>query len=291
MKLTVLGIRELPDIPSASGIEPMGTSIFVMGDDSPFLFRLNDKFEVIEKIPIGNVSAAIDGKIPKAQKPDLEAMVAFGEELLLFGSGSKSPERDVLVRLNTVSKISRTYSLGEFYDSLCSTEKITRNELNIEAAVVSEETLLLFNRKKNVVFKLNLLGLLAHAEGKSKVPSCERFCVTLPSLNGIGAGFSGAALTPDGRQIIFSTSVENTPNRIDDGEILGSFVGFLPIENLKEAVVPDCLPLKDKNGTILKIKVESVAVRKTDGPRKVRLLLVTDNDRSASEILEAVFEW
>ncbi len=288
MQFTLLSQKTLAGIPSASGIEIIGNALYVMGDDSPWVFRLNEKWEVVEKTPVSSIPATQGEKIPKQLKPDLEAMASMGPTLLLFGSGSKSPQRDVLICLDTDrSHDIKKYSLVQFYDSLCVSANLTRKELNIEAAVILNEDLFLFNRGKNRVFKLNIHELLAHTEGNRPAPVPEAFRVTLPSLKGIEAGFSGAAVTPDSKQILFTASVENTPNWIDDGEILGSFIGLFPLSGLKDSLHPDCIAITDGEKNTLNIKVESIAVRKQVSTGKLHLLLVTDNDGTTSELIEA----
>ncbi len=224
MKCTLLSRTILEGIPSASGIEKVGDTIYIMGDDSPWLFWMNERYEITGKIPVADVSAAVKGKIPKPVKPDLEAMALFRNELLLFGSGSKSPQRDVLVRVNIISKKASTYSLVQFYDHLCTAAKITRDDLNIEAAVIFNTSLLLFNRGNNCIYETDIEALLAFSSGAENMPSVKIFRITLPMLQEIQAGFSGACLSTDSQQIIFTASVENTPNWVDDGEILGSFI-------------------------------------------------------------------
>lgn len=291
MRLTLLNQKILSNIPSASGIEITGDKIYVIGDDSPCLFRLNEKFEVQEKIPIGDVKAAVNGKIPKPLKLDLEAMAAFGEELLLFGSGSKSPQRDVLVRVNIDSKKVIRHSLAQFYDGICTAAKMARADLNLEAAVILREKLLLFNRGKNFIFRTDVKKFLAHTEHGGPIPAVEIFRASLPSLNGIEAGFSGAALTPDKNQIAFCASVENTPNWIDDGEILGSFVGVFSPDELNNLFRPLCVPITDKGKNIVKIKAEAMTVQSVIGANMMRVLIATDNDESGSGFLEGELEW
>lgn len=291
MNFTLLSRKTLSDTPSASGIEVIGDSIYVIGDDSPWLFKLNKKFEVEEKIQIADVSIAVKGKIPKPLKPDIEAMAAFENDLLLFGSGSKSPQRDVLIRVNTSSKNISQYSLVKFYDALCTAAGFTRADLNLEAAVIIEKHLFLLNRGKNRIFKLNVMDFLTHAEGKTESPSTEIFKIVLASLNGIEAGFSGAAASPDGKQIVFTASVENTPNWIDDGEILGSFVGVFSIDDLKQTFSARCVEITDAQKNIIKIKAEAIAIQSVIAPGKMKILLATDNDVSGSEILEGELEW
>lgn len=290
MHLTLLKRKTLRDIPSASGLEIMGNDIYIMSDDSPWLFRLNQKFEVLDKIQVGDVSVAAEGKIPKPFKSDLEAMAVFEQGFLLFGSGSKSPQRDVLVQLNTNQPLDiKKYSLTKFYDAICLSAGFPRKDLNIEAAVIIDDTLYLFNRGKNRIIKINARDFLEYAKGFKEIPAFKIYSITLPSLNGLVAGFSGACSTPDGKQIIFTASVENTSNWIDDGEVCGSFVGIITIVELKDNFRPDCVAMTDKENNILKIKVESVAVHHSISSDSLRLLMVTDTDGAASEVMEGEF--
>lgn len=296
MKFTLRSRKILNNIASASGIEAVGDSFYIMGDDSHWVYRLNGKLEIEDKIQISDSPLTSATRIPKPQKPDLEAMVALGQgkntALLLLGSGSKSPKRDVLVKITFLPKHSvKKYSLTKFYDSLCETAGFIRTKLNIEAAAVIEESLYLFNRGKNRIFRLNMRDFLSHAEGKNTIPSVEVFKIKLPRVNGMKAGFSGATASPDSKHILFTASVENTSNSIDDGEILGSFVGMFSVNSLKNDLRPDCVSVTDQQNNILKIKVESLAVHRPISTNTLHLLLVTDDDQTSSELIEAELKW
>lgn len=292
MHLTILNRKVLDDIPSASGIEIIGDKLFIMGDDSSWLFKLDDRFEIEEKIQITDILPDSGNKIAKALKPDLEAM-AFIElnghnELFLFGSGSKSPERDVLIRVNVDHlRGVKKYSLVEFYRNLRNALGLTKDEINIEAAAVLSKDLYLFNRGKNRVVQINMNAFISYLEGNTAIPTFESFSVILPVLNGREAGFSGATCIPDSPQIIFTASIENISNWVDDGEIVGSFIGAFSVTALKNSFAPDCIVIKDDQNTTSKIKVESVAVRRHISANCFQLFLVTDNDSATSEIIEA----
>ena len=291
MQFTFLNRKSLPEIPSASGIEVVGDSMYVMSDDSPWLFKLNKKLEIIEKLQVADILSAVGGKIPKGQKQDLEAMASFEGDLLLFGSGSKSPQRDVLIMIKTETHETKKHSLTQFYDSLCQSADFKRDDLNIEAAAIVEHTLYLFNRGKNRIFRFNVQQFFAHVENDAPLPLAEICRVTLPALNGLEAGFSGATTAPNSKYIVFTASVENTPNWIDDGEILGSFVGLFPLGEFKESFVPDCIAVTDSERHVLKIKVESVAVQEISSPGIIHLLMVTDTDGDSSELIEAELKY
>ena len=100
MKITVLDIIKLEKIPSGSGIVKSGDTYYIVGDDSPFLFSLNKEFKVIAKTQILDPVNFSDERIIKSKKPDFEAMEMIGQnEIVIFGSGSKAPQRNIFIRI------------------------------------------------------------------------------------------------------------------------------------------------------------------------------------------------
>jgi hypothetical protein len=290
MELSILNRHQLTNIPSASGIEIVNGSIFVIGDNSPWLFKLDEAYNVLDKFQIAAVHELVADIIPKAVKSDFETMTSVQYEneisLLKFGSGSKSPQRDVLVQVILNGGVNyKTYSLENFYKNIREFAKLDIGQLNIEGAAADAKNIYLFNRGKNIVFKLNLIGFLEHLKTGTICPVPEVFHFKLPEIKGIEAGFSGAAMAPDETKIIFTASVENTTDWYEDGEVLGSFVGVVNLQKAGKDVNPVCEPLMDK-GSILKIKVESVAIQQSVSQNRLHLLLVTDNDGGVSELLE-----
>lgn len=294
MELTILNRHVLIDIPSASGIELINGEIYVIGDNTPWLFKLNKQFRVKDKFQIAAFDVLTGNEIAKKTKPDFEALTAIGsggnQELLIFGSGSKSQHRNVLVRTNLKDPTnSKTYSVEKFYRMIREVSEVKKKELNIEAAVADSETLYLFNRGKNILFKFNLNNFLEHITLQADCPVPEIFHFKLPEINGIKAGFSGATIIPGTKKIIFTASVENTSNWIDDGELHGSFIGLIDSDTIASNSTPACIPLMTK-GQIMKKKVESVAVHHIDSETMLHLLLITDNDGKTSELFEATLK-
>lgn len=284
------GIFELREIASASGIEETSWGRFIIGDDSPYLFRLNGKNEVEERIRISPDRDLPDSLYEKAVKPDFEAIAkvgSTGQRLYIFGSGSKSPERDILVEINFSERIeTHEFSLVRFYETLRSSANLTPAQLNIEAAEVYKGSLYLFNRGENLIAKYSLAEVEAHLKKKDPVPVPEIFRYSLPEIKGIQAGFSGASFAPEAEAFILTATVENTANWIDDGEVLGSFVGVLKIEDIQyENGITWTGIVEGENH--LSIKVESVTVLPPFQRKKAELLLVTDSDGGISQILRA----
>lgn len=82
--------------------------------------------------------------------------------------------------------------------------------------------------------------------------------------------------------MIFSASVEDSPNAYDDGDILGSFLGVIGI---KDRVLNEDFLIQKIPNPGFPLKVESVIVNHEISDFITDLVLVTDNDGASSEIL------
>lgn len=280
-----------PHIPSASGIEIVGDSIYIVGDDSPFLFVLNTNFQVVEKIKLFDAETDRYGKIRKTGKPDLEALTIVNDDgdgfLLALGSGSIRETRDVAFMISVKDHAVKKISLVPLYDEVRSVfTSISAGELNIEGAVSQAGMLHLFQRGnisgKNLLISVSVPDFL-QSEYAGKTPSIKCREIELPVLKGIASGFSGACCIPDSKKILFTASVENTLNAIDDGPALGSFIGILNDITLTSgtpAIAPVMMRDEPFEG-----KIESVAVQKRIYERELIVLAVCDNDSSNSDLL------
>lgn len=293
LKLTIIQRQVLEGVPSASGLSKTKGEFFVIGDNSTWVFRLNSQFRVKDKLPL--IPGTKDSILPKAMKPDWEAVATIqtenGEELLIFGSGSKLPYRNALVRLKpgkgTVQ--SQQYSLESFYGALKSSEAFKGGKLNIEGAAASGNRLYLFNRNNNLLIQIPLDGFLRYIAENGPLPEVKIFAIQLPVLNGLQATFSGATFIPGTSHIIFTASVENNQDPVADGEIAGSFVGVIHEGSIQENYQPKCILLAENNQPV-KIKVESVeTLNSVQG--QAEILLVTDSDGGPSEIIRASIIW
>jgi hypothetical protein len=295
MKIRIDRRLPLRGIPSASGIASTPQGLFVIGDDSPWLYRLDPAYRIVDRIRIHAADPeTATGRIPKATKPDFEALAvqktAAGSELFVFGSGSLPRTREVLAIVDAQSPGSaRLHEVSAYYAALRATAGIAAGTLNIEAAVICSNALYLFDRGSNVIAGCDVRALRAHLEHGAACPVPRIRQVHLPSLEGRAAGFSGATLLPDTESFLFTASVECSSNPLDDGEILGSFLGILDATSAGH-IVRWCELLRDAGGAVLPIKVEAVSVRCRDAQGLCRLLFVTDNDDGDSEMLEATLE-
>jgi len=294
IKCTILG-RKILDIPSASGVSVIGPTIYVIGDNSPWLYKLNREYSITDKIRLNPGIDLPDGIYAKKDKPDFEALATVKTDgawkLLVFGSGSKSPQRDVLVMVDPEDLPTlKSYSLTGFYNQLKASAKITDAELNIEAAEVMGGRLFLFNRRKNLLFEYKLGEFFSYLNKKGENPFPKIYKFNLPAIKGIEAGFTGTGQLPGNQKIIFTATVEDTPNNIDDGEVLGSFIGVIDLADLQDQNRPECIPIAVDN-EVIKIKVESVTLLDQTKSGEAEILMVTDSDGGLSEIINARLKW
>ena len=286
MEIKILNRITVSGLKSLSGIEFIGKDLFTVGDNLPDLYKINQQGKILKKINLIPKTEFEGGLMPKHIKPDFEGLckVKFetGFFLFIFGSGSKSPQRDVLYVVDPSGKIPvKKHSLFDFYSNIRIQCDITADDLNIEAAVSYEDKILLFNRGNNMIIEFKTEDLFQHLENRKYRPEVRVYSIFLPVLKNVPAGFSGADIFED--RIIFTASVENTFNWVDDGEVLGSYLGFINLKNLKDKYTPPC-KLISENGEVLKLKMESVAI-KSVSPKGTEMILVSDSDGGKSEMV------
>lgn len=289
MTFTITDQKTIAGLPSASGIAHYNGFYYVVGDDTPFLFKLNQEFEVVEKYVIYSpVDTLKNGRIPKSVKPDFEGLEMISEGIfMVIGSGSKSPQRDYLLIINTNNGFStQSYPLTQLYAILREMEIMEGSELNVEAIAYSKNTIYIFNRRKNIIFSLKYDELITYLEEAKPLPAIESVPYHLPQLNGIEAGFSGATFYKAGDILLVTASVENTDNAYDDGEVLGSFVGIMPISGNNQEI--QWYPIQGKGAPL---KIESVTIDKIVADRLFEIVLVADNDDGKSTFLRGRLSW
>ena len=290
MEISILNIKKLSNIPSGSGIAKYGEGYYVISDDSPHLFLLNKEFDVVSKILISDTEHFNGDRIIKSEKADFETLEMIDDkELVVFGSGSKIPQRDVFVRiLLNDPVIVEKYDISKFYNHLRSLPIFENSELNIEATAFRDGQLYLFNRRKNIIIKVDYSLFLEFIKGEIPIPDLEIHEFSLPKIKGIEAGFSGATTLQNQPKIVFTASVEDNINAYEDGEILGSFIGTIDISNnMISNRFDHCeIPIVNEN-----FKVESVTIEEEIAVGKIKVVLITDDDQGSSAIIESIMSW
>jgi len=297
MTATILSETSLPHLPSASGVEIIGPTAYVVSDDAPFLYLLDaatlaptGQVQLFETTEFGT------GRIPKSSKPDLESMAAIAGPggaagLLLCGSGAL-PSREVgyfvglpAAGVGGAPRVVQRLDLAPLYARL-RVQLPPGTALNIEAAATSATELLLLQRPVGggpaVFFALPLEALTHLFEPRWVGPGAVRMLAfELPVLDGYAAGFSGATFVNN--KLFVTASVEAAADAVADGAVLGSFVGVVDMAAPKATFAR----LTWADGRAYLGKVEGLAVRRALGPNQWELLLVTDDDQGGSTALVA----
>lgn len=279
-------------LPSGSAMAVVQEELFIAGDDSPFLFRLNSRFELLTKLLLLDNFAGLD-RIPKATKPDFESMAeeasAGGTVLYIFGSGSKTPERDQMLYVPLLEPgRQQAYPLTSLYNRLAALQGGGRENLNLEGAFIYEEKLYLLNRSGNQLVSVLLEEFKKYLQGIRSAEDLELSATTyqLPGRANVQAGFSGACTLPGSSKIIFTATMEDTDNWIDDGKILGSYMGILDLQQPTESQPLEVELLKTKENTPLPEKIESVSFHGFYENGDIKLLAVADNDDGSTRLFE-----
>ena len=275
----------LDSIPSGSGLALLGDTLYIVGDDAPYVYKMNQRQEGFSRIGIKGIVEMGQLRIPKEVKPDLEGAVFMNlrgrRRLVAFGSGSMSPERDWLLVMDPRNPDSqRMMRISGLYEGLRERTQTEPEDWNIEGVTVAEDSVMLLNRGNNRGILFSVKDFEAYLE-RGELPGRVREVeILLPMVNEHPARISGAAAL-SGKKVLFTASIEDTPNWYTDGPIMGSLVGVFD----KNSGNLDWYELlKEEKGELLKQKVESVVMVR-NGEDGMELMLVADNDDGRSTLI------
>ena len=265
-KFTLELLFHIIGIGSASGLIYKDNTLFIIGDNSGFLYEYAFDAKDLKRHPI--LENPLENT-PKKDKADFEAITHFDNRFYIFGSGS-TENRNKMIEVNSENKENTsTTDLTDLYSVMQSFGEIKPEDFNIEGAIYNGETWFLFNRgngekTKNFVFTINGKNL-------SNDYSIVSTDFKLPKIKGVRTSFTDAILVDD--KIYFLASAENTTSTYDDGEVLGSIIGSIDINTMKI----DFTKVISNNH-----KFEGLTVFKNSN-EKIEFLLCEDKD---SDVLE-----
>lgn len=265
-KFTLELIFQIIGIGSASGLIYQSPILYLIGDNSGYLYEFQTEDQQLLKHPIIENPSE---NIPKKDKPDFEAITQFEDKIYVFGSGSTS-KRTTMVEINTHEKEIRTKDLTDLYGVMQSFGQIKPKDFNLEGAIYTGNEWYLFNRgngraNKNVVFTVYGKNLV----NEYNILSND---YKLPKINGVRSSFTDAVLVED--KIYFLATAEDTQSTYLDGAVLGSLIGCIDIQTMK---IDFTLKISDTH------KFEGITLYQ-NSTNSLEFLLCEDND---SEIQEA----
>ena len=212
-------------IGSASGLVYKDKSLFIIGDNSGYIYEYSIPTKTLQ---LHKIIENTTENIPKSDKPDFEAITHFGDTLYVFGSGSTA-KRNAMIEINTKAKKVRTNDLKDLYDVMQSFGEILPEDFNIEGAINTGKEWYLFNRGNGAYAKNSVFTI----QGKNLVNEFKMLFNTykLPKTKGVRFSFTDAVILDN--KIYFLSTAEDTKSTYEDGEILGSIMGCIDTKTMK----------------------------------------------------------
>ena len=281
-------VKRLDNYPSASGIEYLNNQYYVIGDDANNLLILDSSLNPTDSISLYSFT---EKRIPKSFKADLEAITITNDnKLLIVGSGSLSPTRNVAWLIDPVSKRKDSIRLDTFY------QRVKANgidEINIEGMCSIPGSIILSNRGSKGYPKNHLI-LTSDKFWKDQTNA--PISVILAGANSDSSlfnGISGITYAQKSDRLLLTVSTEDTRNNMDDGAIGKSYLWL--VENISakkkwKAVNPDkIIDLETIDPRFKSQKIESVCITK-ETTNFLHLVLAADNDEGSSSLFKLIVE-
>jgi hypothetical protein len=270
----------LVDYPSGSALSFFDHRLYLVGDDATSVLVMDEKFVVLGKIRISDVSSQ---RIPKKTKQDLEGMTVIRQghnaSLLLVGSGSLAPYRNFCQVMTPGSSYRSTYDLGRFYSRLHSAG-IT--QVTMEGAATMPGGIVLASRGSKG-FPWN--HLVFAQPGFYRQTDSATFSIVRVGTNSDTAvfnGISGLEYAVASDKLLMTVSTENTYNSYSDGTIGKSYLWILNDVSTRKRIShlnPDrIIDLEALDPVFAGHKIESVCIIK-ETRKEFVLVLAADDDK------------
>ena len=256
-------------ISSASGLIYKNDSLYIISDDSNYLYEYSITNADLEKhLLIEN--AAVNENIPKNIKSDFEAITQLDDDIFVLGSGSTVARNKMIQMSEVQKKVLQNHDLTDLYLSMQYFAGISAEELNIEGVIFTGEKWYFFQRGNGKSAKNGIFTIESpyFTQGYSMLYASY----DLPKINGVQASFTDAILVDD--SFYFLASAEDSQSTYLDGAVLGSSIGRISIETMKLKKV---VTITDNH------KFEGLTLYKNN-PKTLEFLLCEDQD---NEVLES----
>lgn len=263
-KFTLKSQFQITGIGSASGLVYKENSLFIISDNSSFLYQFDIPENKLTRIPL--VENAQEN-IPKKDKYDFESISLKENKFHIFGSGSTAKrEKEITYNLETVATEEK--DLSKLYKKIKQTASLSDEDLNIEGALFYNEKWHLFQRGNGANSKN---GIAILDENFNENGTIEFIPIQLSKIKNIETTFTDAILVED--KIYFLAAAEDTTSTYADGEILGSIIGRMDSKTLEIDFTQKITDTHKFEGLTLYNKTKN----------KIEFLLCEDKD---SEVLE-----
>jgi hypothetical protein len=215
-------------ISSASGLVYKNDSLYIISDDSNYLYEYSIANADLEKhLLIEN--EAVNENIPKNVKSDFEAITQFDDDIFVVGSGSTIVRNKMIQVSDLQKRVLQNHDLTDLYLSMQYFAGISAEEFNIEGVIFTGEKWYFFQRGNGKSAKNGIFTIESpyFTQGYSMLYASY----DLPKINGVQASFTDAILVDD--SFYFLASAEDSQSTYLDGEVVGSSIGRINIETMK----------------------------------------------------------
>lgn len=213
-------VRKFENLTSGSAMCYVDGCLSIISDDSDVLYSYDTSNLRLKKIALS--AGELKEQIPKALKPDFEAMCFVGGNYYIIGSGSTENRNDLVILSKDLQVLERK-SIASLYQNIREEFNISEADFNIEGLVLKDDKALFFNRGNGSKQKNGIFEVLQPWSDKAETLAFH--LINLPKIGDFAYTFTDAILVDE--HILFLASLEQTLSVYDDGEILGSAIGVL----------------------------------------------------------------
>lgn len=247
-------------IGSASGLVFHDTSLFIISDNSSYLYEYQMVDQKLNKIALVENPKE---NILKKEKPDFESITLKGNRLQMYGSGS-TEKRNTTISYHLAKKQVQEKSVASLYASIKNQLKIGDDELNIEGVIFKGNEIFLFQRGNGAQAKNGIITIKDKGKGSISFHPIE-----LPKIENVVTSFTDAILVKD--KIYFLAAAEDTTSTYADGNVLGSVIGSI---NSSTFQIEKTIQISKNN------KFEGLTLYQSS-EKEIEFLLCEDNDTEA----------
>ena len=296
--LKILSSRYYDDLPSASGVEIYKGNVYLVADDLPRMFELDMRGQILHQYQISGNTKIVNGRTPKNIKADFESMAIVKQNnhdyLLVLSSGSKKIKRDTAYLFSLENKrVVAKKNIRGWYNAIKKKAAMAvADEINIEGLAIARGKIYVAHRGNvsgNFIASSSLTDFISYLSGESNVvPAVDIFPFKLPLYNGLTAGLSGLCSTSDDSGLLVTASLESTDDVVNDGSVLGSYLGYIPFKTMEKGVI-FLTPVVGDNHKMIAKKQEGITLVNVTKKGRYRVLTVCDNDDGTSDMWQFSF--
>ncbi|CAM3946459.1 DUF6929 domain-containing protein [Flavobacterium antarcticum] len=215
-------------IGSASGLICVNDSLYVISDNSNYLYEYNLLNADLKKHLLFD-NAAVNENIPKKMKSDFEAITKYEDDIFVVGSGS-TMARNKMIQISEAEKtVLQNHDLTDLYLSMQYFAGISAEEFNIEGVIFTGEKWYFFQRGNGATAKNGIFTV--DSRYFTQGYSLQYTSYKLPKIKKVTSSFTDAILVDD--TFYFLASAEDSKSTYHDGAVMGSSLGTIDAKTMK----------------------------------------------------------